>query len=68
MQLFSKGCLWLLGFFFFIVLQKCQELFILPFKVAQDPCSNYVCIYLKSMQELQRLRTTTNGTLMNTHF
>ena len=38
------------------------------FKVAQDPCSHYVCIYLKSIQELQRLRTTTDETFMNTYF
>ena len=37
-------------------------------KDAQDPCSCYVCIYLKSMHGLQRLRTTTNETFINTFF
>ena len=41
-------------------------IYCMPF--AQDPCSHYVCIYLKSMHELQRLRTTTDETFMTTYF
>ncbi len=37
-------------------------------KVAQDPCNHYVCIYLKSMHELRRLKPTTNEIFMRIVF
>ncbi len=37
-------------------------------KVAQDPCSHYVCIYLKSMHEQRRLKPKTNEIFMRIFF
>ena len=31
---------------------------VLVFKVEQDPCYYYVCIYLKTMHDLRRLKPT----------
>ena len=33
-------------------------------KAAQDPCYHYLCIYLKSMHELRRLKPTANEIFM----
>ena len=38
--------------------------FCVPVKAAQDPCYHYVCIYLKSMHELRRLKPTANEIFM----
>ena len=38
------------------------------FKVALDPCYNYICIYFKSMHELRRLKTTTIEIFMRIYF
>ena len=38
------------------------------FKVALDPCYNYVCIYFKSMHELRRLKPTTIEMFMRIYF
>ena len=43
-------------------------LFSLVFKVALDPCYNYVCIYFKSMHELRRLKPTTIEMFMRIYF
>ena len=37
-------------------------------KVAQDPCYHYLCIYLKSMHELRRLKPTTIEIFMRKYF
>lgn len=34
-------------------------------KAALDPCNHYVCIYLKTMQKLRRLKLTTNEIFMS---
>ena len=47
---------------------KTLFLYTVKFKVPQDPCSHYVCIYLKSMNELRRLRPTTNEIFMRKRF
>ena len=49
---------------YMLVVRKMVQL-----RIVQEPnCSHYVYIYLKSMHEPQRLRTTTNETFVNIHF
>ena len=41
---------------------------VILFKVALDPCYNYVCIYFKSMHEMRRLKPTKIEIFMRIYF